>query len=114
MTAAAHDDAIARESVGGSRLFRAVNERIRALEGDRAFGHYDFVCECGDESCTSVMRMTAEQYASVRAAVNQFAVLPGHERTEDEVVIVRAIGHVIVVKRAVDRAGAPALRVART
>jgi hypothetical protein len=46
--------------------------------------------------------------------VNQFAVLPGHERTEDEVVIRRATGHVIVVKRLVDRAGAPALRIART
>ena len=33
---------------GGARLFRAINDRIRELEGDRLTGDYDFFCECED------------------------------------------------------------------
>ncbi len=70
---------------GGPRLFRAINERIRALEGNKLAGEYDFCCECEDETCTGVVRLTAEEYESVRADVSRFAVLPGHEQAADEV-----------------------------
>ena len=73
---------------GGARLFRAINDRIRELEGDRLTGDYDFFCECEceDEICTGVLRLNAQEYGSVRADTNQFAVLPGHERPTDEVI----------------------------
>ena len=83
----------------GSFLFRAVNDRIRELEGHRAVGDYDFVCECEDDTCTSVVRMTADQYEALRAAPNQFVVLPGHERPETEAVLARDNGYVVVAKR---------------
>ena len=71
---------------GGAELFRAMNERIRELEGDWLVGEYDFFCECEDETCTGVLRLSAREYESVRADPNQFAVLPGHERASDEVI----------------------------
>jgi len=108
-----HDNGASRENgsgpahIRGSMLFRAVNERIRELEGDRVIGDYDFVCECEDDTCTSVVRMTAAQYEAVRAGANQYAVLPGHERAEAGATVSRAAGYVVVVKRAaVDTAAA--------
>jgi hypothetical protein len=67
-----------------AELFRAVNERIRELEGAR--DEYDFMCECEEESCTRVLRMTAERYEALRADPDCFVVLPGHERPTDEVI----------------------------
>jgi hypothetical protein len=80
---------------GGARLFRAMNERIRELEGDRLVGEYDFFCECEDETCTGVLRLSAQEYESVRADPNWFAVLPGHERPTDEVI--RRSEHFLIV-----------------
>ena len=82
----------------GSLLFRAVNERIRELEGDRPAGDYDVVCECEDDTCTSVIRMSAEQYGAVRSCGHHFAVLPRHQRAETDVVIGRTDGYVVVAK----------------
>ena len=84
-------------SGGGPRLFRAINERIRELEGNRLVGEYDFCCECEDETCTGVLRLTAREYGSVRTEASRFAVLPGHEQPADEV-ISRADRLVIISK----------------
>lgn len=102
-TAAESDGADGGASSGnGSSLFREVNERIRELEGERAIGEYDFVCECEDDTCTGTIRMTAQQYEEVRAAANRFAVLPGHQRSAIEEVLSRSDGHVVVAKRSAD------------
>ncbi len=85
---------------GGARLFRAINDRIRELEGDRLTGEYDFFCECDDESCTGVLRLNAQEYRSVRADMNQFAVLPGHERPPDEVI--RGTERFLIVRKGGD------------
>jgi ATP-binding cassette, subfamily B, bacterial len=68
-----------------ARLFRGVNERIRELEADRP-GVYDFCCECEDETCTGVLRLTAWEYASARREEHWFVVLPGHEQPSEEVI----------------------------
>jgi ATP-binding cassette subfamily B protein len=65
------------------RLFRAINDRIRELEGKRAFGEYEFCCECEDETCAGVVRLTEQDYESVRAEPTWFVVLPGHEEPAD-------------------------------
>ena len=85
---------------GGARLFRAMNERIRELEGDRLTGDYEFFCECEDETCTGVLRLNAQEYRSVRADTNQFAVLPGHERPTDEVI--RGTERFLIVRKGGD------------
>jgi Domain of unknown function (DUF1918) len=82
----------------GSELCRSVNERIRDLEGMR-LREYDFVCECEDHACTQVMRMTANEYETLRSDSRQFAVLPGHEHPEHEEVLVRTDRYAVVMKR---------------
>jgi hypothetical protein len=80
-----------------THLFRAVNERTRELAGEW-LGEYQFMCECDDETCTRVLRMTVEQYEGLRTNPASFAVLPGHEQPRDEV-LSRSEGLVIVCKR---------------
>ena len=88
-------------SGGGPRLFRAINERIRELEGNRPVGEYDFCCECEDETCTGVLRLTAQEYESVRANASLFAALPGHEQPADEVI--RLTDRFVIVNKRDDR-----------
>jgi Domain of unknown function (DUF1918) len=82
----------------GSDLCRSVNDRIRDLEGMK-LREYDFVCECEDHACTQVMRMTANEYETLRSDSRQFAVLPGHEHPKHDKVLVRTDRYAVVMKR---------------
>lgn len=64
--------ALAPESI---ELFRAVNERILALEPG-SIGDADFICECADVRCARVMRMTLHEYEATRSEPALRAVLP--------------------------------------
>jgi hypothetical protein len=46
-----------------------------------------FRCECGDEGCTEVIRLTLAEYESVRACPTRFAVARNHENPESELVV---------------------------
>jgi len=99
MTLAEHEGKASDERAqpGSAHLFRAVNARIRDLAGEWQSA-YEFICECDDESCTRVLRMTVEQYEAVRTDPSAFAVLPGHEQSRDRL-LSRTEGLVIVRKR---------------
>ncbi len=92
-----------RASVGNARLFRGINERIHELEGDR-FGDYDFCCECEDETCTGVLRLTAREYAYARTESTWFVVLSGHEEPSDQ--LIRRGDSIVIVSK--PDAGEPA------
>jgi hypothetical protein len=77
-------------------LFRSVNDRIRELPD--SFGEYDFVCECADAHCSRWMRMTGDEYRSLRSDPQQFAVVPGHEELSLEDVLAREVHYVVVRK----------------
>jgi hypothetical protein len=85
-------------------LFHAVNERIREFEPVKAGGEYDFVCECLDDTCTEVMQLTWQEYESGHVEPGQFAVLPGHERERNDVVL-RTERYFLVRQRALAAAG---------
>jgi hypothetical protein len=87
------------ENVGdGSELFRALNDRIRQLRGPWA-GEYDFVCECSDETCTHVMRLSEQEYEFVLSVPDQFAVVPGHEDHGAQEVVASSGRYLVVRKR---------------
>ena len=80
-------------------LFRRINESIES-EGNRfdesiqVEGHVlgadsalEYVCECGDDNCNQLVRMTREDYSHVRQNPTHFLVLPGHEEPDAEVVV---------------------------
>jgi hypothetical protein len=81
-------------------LFREVNERLREL-GD-AFStvteEADFVCECGDGSCTKHVRMPLPEYEEIRADPKRFFVVAGHELPEYEKVVSEHDAYFVVEK----------------
>ena len=82
------DDCAARLGVNEA-LFRAVNERIQALnETFSAFtGTFEVVCECGDLDCAQPITVAPAAYERVRTGMTLFIVVPGHETTEVEEVV---------------------------
>jgi hypothetical protein len=80
-------------------LFRDINERIKDLQADEwAADDIDFMCECGDQSCTMVIRLKPAEYEHLRSGGTQFAVLPGHEVMDVED-IVETRPHYLVVEK---------------
>jgi hypothetical protein len=67
-----------------AQLFRAVNLRIAELWSLEPWssdgGVIELMCECPDETCTHVMRMTGAEFAEVTSQAGVYAVLSGHER----------------------------------
>ncbi len=69
-------------------LFRQVNERIEEVneELDES-AESDFLCECGDDDCTTPIRLTPAEYEEVRSNPTHFAIARGHEVIDVEQVI---------------------------
>ena len=82
-------------------LFREVNERVERLsEAFQATAEpMRLLCECGDESCFEQIELTVEEYERVRADPALFAVRPGHEARDREVVVEEHDRYSIVRKR---------------
>lgn len=82
MSEAGHQDA------RNQSLFREVNERIGQFANGSAYdGHDSYICECGNRSCTELMKLSRAEYAAVREHANRFAVLPDHENPATETVL---------------------------
>jgi hypothetical protein len=80
-------------------LFREVNERVRGVS--REFGDpegVEFVCECGEASCTRRVRMSLAPYERMRADPALFVVLPGHELPDVETVVEQNEDYAVVRK----------------
>jgi hypothetical protein len=82
-------------------LFRQVNERIEEvnskLDGDRLS---EFLCECGDDDCTTPIRLTLAEYEEVRSVPTYFAIAPGHETVDVEDVVRSGDRYAVVEKQA--------------
>jgi hypothetical protein len=79
-------------------IFRAGNERIRALVAE-ALPRTPYMCECGDQRCLERVELTKEEYERVRAHPARFLVLPGHEdMTAGEQVVERFDRYAVVEK----------------
>ena len=81
-------------------LFRDSNEQSNSRDGADDHLLAAFVCECLDLNCTQRIRLSLNEYERLRESPTRFAVLPGHERADVEVVddktdryyVVRKIG----------------------
>ena len=96
------DDRAARAARNQS-LFREVNERMQELNetfSEITIGPGDWVCECANESCIELARLTVEEYEAVRAKPNRFFVMPddAHVWPEVEQVVERTDRYWIVEK----------------
>jgi hypothetical protein len=68
--------------------FRAANEQIEDSAQRMQFPALPipFICECEDERCTQIVRLTIAEYEHVRRDGKHFFVCPGHESEPDRVV----------------------------
>lgn len=85
-----------RDDVTSQAVFRTVNDIIRDIDAERIADFLDFVCECENETCTRVLRMSGAEYDALRAKLDCFAVLAGHEREEMTDVVSRTDAYLIV------------------
>ena len=91
----AREERVARNET----LFREVNERIKQVNvGLATVEATDFLCECGDESCTQPISLTMAEYEAVRAEGTQFAVVAGHIVLDVERVLASNERYAVVVK----------------
>jgi hypothetical protein len=62
-------------------VFRDANEKItrRVEELYEVEGLTPILCECEEESCTDIIRISLEDYRRIRADPLTFVVVPGHE-----------------------------------
>lgn len=91
-----------RERAGRNEaVFRQVNERLKEIGESFSLVSEvaDFVCECGNASCTAPIRMTLAEYEEVRSQPELFIVVPGHEAADVETIVERRDGYDIVRKR---------------
>jgi hypothetical protein len=109
-------DERARRVGANEALFRHVNERI--LEVGERFGigaaEADFVCECGDASCTELVALTLEEYEAVRVSPYRFFVVPGHDISDVEDVVEHHQRYDVVEKHAGEAAAVAAATDPRT
>ena len=82
------------------RQFEAANEHIdeRRRELELA-GRTPYLCECEDQGCTELIRLTRDEYAEIRSKGGQFLIAPGHptrgkpvERNDSYLVVVKEEG----------------------
>jgi hypothetical protein len=69
-------------------LFRQVNERIAQLADTFGTGGPEaFLCECRNPECRQAIVLTRDEYESIRAHANRFAVAVDHENAEAETIV---------------------------
>ena len=75
------DDQLAERVARNDALFREANERIRSAAESMELEHSEvlpFLCECADESCTTVLQLSHDEYEAVRAHPTHFINARGH------------------------------------
>ena len=67
--------------------FRAANEEIDARRRELdVHGATPYICECDDPNCTTLVRLTREEYARVRGHARQFVLAREHADDDADVV----------------------------
>jgi hypothetical protein len=82
-------------------MFKAVNREIEeATEtaGRTPDERLEFLCECGQEGCSTIVTLTIAEYDQTHGQQDRFVVAAGHENPEIERVVTRTEGYVIVDK----------------
>jgi hypothetical protein len=79
-------------------LFRNVNEGIREASDRLDTEVADFICECGDSTCTEHIRVPLEEYERVRGHATRFVVQPGHVKGPIERVVERSPHYAVIEK----------------
>jgi hypothetical protein len=95
-------------SVFDHAVFRRANEELREYSaelleerGEMGSTAVPFLCECGDRSCTRIVRLKLAEFDHVRGGNRRVVLLPGHE-ADQPVRVVSRREHFVVVEAARD------------
>jgi hypothetical protein len=80
-------------------LFRDVNERIAESAERFDSENADFVCECGDQTCTERIPATLDEYERARTDGTRFLIRPGHEDRRLERIVERDGKRLAIVEK---------------
>jgi hypothetical protein len=82
-------------------VFRAVNEEIESLAERFQLTNeaLDLICECGDATCAKRIHLGRSEYVALRKDPRTFAVVPGHEIPDVEMIVEEGKGYVVVQKK---------------
>jgi hypothetical protein len=93
------DEGLKRRIAANETRFREVNEAIeRGLWPGEEDSIVAFRCECARLECNRLVSITPREYELVRADGRRFLVLPGHEDTAVETVVLSRPGYRVVEK----------------
>jgi hypothetical protein len=91
-----------RRAARNQTLFRAINERVKALNEDFSVltPMGDWVCECADMRCVERLALRPDEYEAVRRNPTCFVVAPSdaHVLPEVEAVVERTDRYWVVTK----------------
>ena len=92
----ARDERIAKNEA----VFRAANREIEQADKESGDpdGVLEVICECGQEGCSGLIRLTVAEYDGIHAQDYRFIVLAGHENPEIESVVERRSEYLVVDK----------------
>lgn len=74
-------DPVAERVARNDAIFREANENIRAAAVSMQLDESEqlpFLCECADESCTTIVSVTGSEYEAVRQGPTLFINAKGH------------------------------------
>jgi hypothetical protein len=96
------NDSADAEKAKTESLYREVNERIDAVNAQRAILDLPdaLICECANPGCSELITMNAVEYRGLRARSTWFVIAPDDEHFFPEVErIVAREGHFWVVEK---------------
>ena len=77
----------AERAAANEVTFRKANEELRRRRDEFELdGTTPFLCECEEESCTTLLRLTPKEYGEARAETSRFVLAPDHPYTNGTVV----------------------------
>ena len=80
-----HDHDVTAERVAkNDARFRQANEELATVADELGMGSEQllpFLCECADLSCTQILKLSADEYESVRQSPVTFINARGHEES---------------------------------
>jgi hypothetical protein len=94
------DDAAVERVARNEAVFRQANERLRRRvpEAHALEEPIPFLCECGDERCTTAVPVALDVYERVRADATRFLVAAGHREPSYERLVEATPDYEIVEK----------------
>ena len=87
----------AKEVAENESAFRRANERVAARAGEDT--DPDYLCECADPGCRSMIDLAPEQYRELRSHPHRFVLTRGHEIDGLDVIVERHRKYLVVEKR---------------